>query len=136
MKKITQVMIVIVFMVMCLFTTTYAASNEKSQEPLKSETTKKVYELTKHEEETRESLVEKYGSQTYGTTAYILDKIRIFSIPCVFLGIAFSAIHQYVIGLKKLDVRDKGFNSMIAIITIGVICQVLPIIFAIVVLRN
>ena len=74
-----------------------------------------------------------YGSDTYGLTAYILNKVRIYSIPLVFVGIAISAIYQYVIGIRKLDVRDKGFSTMVAIITIGVICQILPLIFAIVV---
>ena len=65
--------------------------------------------------------------------AFILNKVRIYSIPLCFVGIAISAIYQYVIGIRKLDVRDKGFNVMIAIVTIFVICQVLPLIFAIVV---
>ena len=65
--------------------------------------------------------------------AFILNKVRIYSIPICFVGIAISAIYQYVIGIRKLDVRDKGFNVMIAIITVFVICQVLPLIFAIVV---
>ena len=133
MKKITKAILVTIFMFMCLFTTLYATSNEKSQETLKGESTGKLLEIKKHELTTIEDYKEKYGSDTYGVTAYILDRIRIYSIPLVFIGIAFSAIYQYVIGLKKLDVRDKGFNNIIAIITIGVICQILPIVFAIVV---
>lgn len=133
MKKITRVMLIVVFICMCLFTTAYAASNETQNETLKSESTGKLLEIKKHELTTIDDYKEKYGSDTYGVTAYILDRVRIYSIPLVFLGLAFSAIYQFVIGLKKLDVRDKGFNSMIAIITIGVICQILPIIFAIVV---
>lgn len=133
MKKITQAILIAVFMFMCLFTTVYATSNETSQETLKGESTGKLLEIKKHELSTIEDYKEKYGSDTYGVTAYILDRVRIYSIPLVFIGIAFSAIFQYVIGLKRLDVRDKGFNSMIAIITIGVICQILPIVFAIVV---
>ena len=35
--------------------------------------------------------------------------------------------------LKTLEVRDKGFALMIASVTIEVICQVLPLVFAIVV---
>ena len=126
-------MLIVVFMFMCLFTTAYAATNETANETLKGESTGKLLEIKKHELTTIEDYKEKYGSDTYGVTAYILDRVRIYSIPLVFLGLAFSAIYQFVIGLKKLDVRDKGFNSMIAIITIGVICQILPIIFAIVV---
>lgn len=133
MKKIARVMLTVVFVFMCLFSTVYAASNDTGDETLKGESTGKLLEIKKHELTTIEDYKEKYGSDTYGVTAYILDKVRIFSIPLVFLGVAFSAIYQYVIGLKKMDVRDKGFNSMIAIITIGVICQILPIVFAIVV---
>ena len=137
MKKIARTVLIVAFMFMCLFTPVYAtssdASNNNSNETLQSENTGKLLEIKKHELTTIDDYKEKYGSDTYGVTAYILDRVRIYSIPLVFIGLAFSAIYQFVIGLKKLDVRDKGFNSMIAIITIGVICQILPIIFAIVV---
>lgn len=140
MKKMTRTILAVLFVFMCLFTTVYAtstvyaASTEQStNETLKGESTGKLLEIKKHELTTIEDYKEKYGSDTYGVTAYILDRVRIYSIPLVFIGIALSAIYQFVVGLKKLDVRDKGFNGMIAIITIGVICQILPIVFAIVV---
>ena len=66
-------------------------------------------------------------------TAYVLDKVRIYSIPFCFVGVAIAAIYQYVLGVRKIDVRDRGLQLMIGIITIFVICQVLPLIFAIVV---
>ena len=69
----------------------------------------------------------------YGFAAYALNIIRIYSIPFGFVGIAISGIYRYVIGIRKLDVRDKGFGAMIGIITVMVICQVLPLVFAIVV---
>jgi len=133
MKKLTQIILIAIFMIMCFFTTVNAANNEKSQEVLKGESTGALLELKTHEASTMEEYKEKYGSDTYGLTAYILDKIRFFSIPLGFIGLAFSGIYRYVIGLKRLDVQDKGFNSMIAIVTIMVICQILPLIFAIVV---
>lgn len=133
MKKITQIMLIAVVMLMCLFTSVYATSNESEKETLKQHETGKILEMKNHEAKTIEEFKEQYGSDTYGVTAYILERVRIFSIPLGFLGIAFSAIYQYVIGIKKLDVRDKGFNSMIAIIAIMVICQILPLVFAIVV---
>ena len=133
MKKIVQTITVALVIFMCFFSTVYAAKDEKATETIKGESTGVLLEMKKHELNTIEDYTVKYGSNTYGVTAYILDKVRLFSRPLVFIGIAFSAIYQYVIGLKRLDVRDKGFNSMIAIITIGVICQILPIIFAIVV---
>lgn len=77
--------------------------------------------------------VERYGSDTYGLTAFILDKVRIYSIPFCFVGIVIGAIYQYVIGIRKMDLRDKGFNLLISFVTILIICQILPLIFAIVV---
>ena len=74
-----------------------------------------------------------YGSDAYGLTAYILDLVRIYSIPFCFLGIAISAIYQYMIGIRKLDTQEKGLVMMISFITILVICQILPLAFAIVV---
>ena len=62
-----------------------------------------------------------------------MSKIRVYSIPFGFVAIIIAAIYQYIIGIKKLDVRDKGFALMIASVTIVVICQVLPLVFAIVV---
>lgn len=129
MKKIVQTIIIMILTFMCLFTTVYATENET----LKGESTGKLLEIKKHELNTIEDYKEKYGSDAYGVTGYILDRVRIYSIPLIFIGIAFSAIYQYVIGLKRLDITDKGFNSMIAVITIGIICQILPLIFAIVV---
>ena len=93
-------------------------------------------ELIQMKENAKSSLAEyqeKYCSNTYGLVAYILNGIRIYSIPLCFLGIALGAIYQYVLGIRKLDVRDKGFGLLISFVTILVICQVLPLIFTIVV---
>ena len=82
---------------------------------------------------TLEEYKQKYGSDAYGLTAYVLNIIRIYSIPLCFLGIAVSAIYQYVIGIRKLDTQEKGLVMMISFVTILVICQILPLAFAIVV---
>lgn len=133
MKKVTKTILSVLIMLMCILTPVYATKTENNNETLKSQSTGRILEMKTHELNTIEDYKDKYGSETYGVTAYILDRVRIYSIPLVFIGLAFSAIYQYIIGLKRLDVRDKGFNSMIAIITIGVICQILPIVFAIVI---
>ena len=62
----------------------------------------------------------------------VLDAVRIYSIPFCLLGIAIGAIYQYIIGIRRLDVRDKGFNLIIAFVTLLVIAQVLPLVFTIV----
>ncbi len=104
-------------------------NNEKTQETSIS----KIVDFKDKEKKTLEDYKQAYGSETYGMTAYILNRIQIYSIPFCFLGIALSAIYQYVLGIRRLDTRDKGFAIMISVITIFVIAQVLPLIFAIVV---
>lgn len=127
MKKVVAIFLILI----CLFSmySVYATNNPV----IDNETQSKLVEIKEKELKEKEEYVEAYGSESYGLTAYILNKIRIYSIPCCFIGIAVAAIYQYVIGVRKIDVRDKGLVLMIGFITIFVICQVLPLIFAIVV---
>ncbi len=111
----------------------YAANTTVENEIISQETKSQLVEIKDKELQSIEDYNEAYGSNTYGLVAYILDKVRVYSIPVAFLGIAIAAIYQYVIGIRKLDVRDKGFGAMIGIVTMLIICQVLPLIFAIVV---
>ena len=109
-------------------------NTEATQAPIITEEV--AGELIKVKENTKkeyQEYIDLYGSETYGITAYILNKVRLYSIPFCFIGIAIGAIFQYVIGVRKLDLRDKGFHLVVAFITILVICQILPLIFAIVV---
>lgn len=109
------------------------AANTNQEEIISEETKSQLVEIKDKELKSIEDYNEAYGSTTYGLVAYILDKVRVYSIPVAFLGIAIAAIYQYVIGIRKLDVRDKGFGAMIGIVTMLIICQILPLIFAIVV---
>ena len=81
-----------------------------------------------------EEKVIQYGNnKTYGMTAYALDIIRWYSIPACFLGIAAGAIAQFALGTRRLDMKQKGARMIFAFITLLVICQVMPLVFAIVV---
>ena len=100
---------------------------------LRNDATVNLVQIKEKELETLQDYQDSYGDATYGFVAYILNIIRIYSIPFGFVGIAISGIYRYIIGIRKLDVRDKGFGAMIGIITAMVICQVLPLVFAIVV---
>ena len=92
-----------------------------------------LIKIKENSAKTLDEYKQKYGSDAYGLTAYILNLIRIYSIPLCFLGIAVSAMYQYVIGIRKLDTQEKGLVTMISFVTILVICQILPLAFAIVV---
>ena len=127
MKKVIAIFLVI----FCLLSIcSVYASNSKV---IDNETESKLVEIKDKELKEKDEYVEAYGSESYGMTAYILNKIRLYSIPCCFIGIAVAAIYQYAIGIRRIDVRDRGLHLMIGFITILVICQVLPLVFAIVI---
>ena len=124
--------VIAIFLVMfCLISmySVYASSTTI----IDNQTTSQLIEIKEKELNELEDYTQAYGSESYGFTAYILNKVRLYSIPCCFVGIAIAAIYQYVIGVRKIDVRDRGLQLMIGFITIFVIAQVLPLIFAIVV---
>ena len=132
MKRIAMICTISFLILISIFCTNsvYASNNN---EIITEETKSELVEIKDNELKSIEDYRNAYGSNTYGAVAYILNKVRIYSIPFCFLGIAISAIYEYVLGIRHMETRDKGFNAMIAIVTIFVICQVLPLIFAIVV---
>lgn len=132
MKKtlISFVIMMCFFSIFCIGSV-FAANN--TTEIISDETKSQIVTLKDNELKSMKDYQEAYGSETYGVVAYILNKVRIYSIPFGILGIAISAIFQYVIGIRHLENRDKGFNTMIAIITLLIICQVLPLVFAVIV---
>jgi len=127
MKKV----IAIFFIVICLFS--ICAVQASSAQVIDNQTSSQLVEIKEKELKELADFTEAYGSESYGLTAYLLNKVRLYSIPTCFVGIAIAAIYQYVIGVRKIDVRDRGLQLMIGFITIFVIAQVLPLIFAIVV---
>lgn len=129
MKKV----IAIISIIFCIIGCTSVYAENDTNVVAQESTTGKLIEIKEKELNTLEEYKEAYGSDAYGLTAYLLNRIRIYSIPFGFVAIVIAAIYQYIIGIKKLDVRDKGFALMIASVTLVVICQVLPLVFAIVV---
>ena len=98
-----------------------------------NETESNLIKIKEEQIKTLDEYIEKYGSQVYGWTAYILHGIQIYSIPLCFLAIAISAIYRFVIGARHMGNAEKGLGLMVTFVTLTIICQVLPLIFAIVV---
>lgn len=128
MRKIMLTVMLLIVMVILGCNQVYAAENV-----IDTPNESQLIEIKENAAKTLEEYKQKYGSDAYGLTAYILNIVRIYSIPFCFLGIAISAIYQYMIGIRKLDTQEKGLYMMISFITILVICQILPLAFAIVV---
>ena len=130
MKKATIIVTILLLIIGLLLCTNKTYAAEKA---IDNSTESRIIELKENATKSLEDYKEKYGSDAYGITAYILNRISIFSIPFCFLGIAISGIYQYIIGIRKLDVKEKGLTMMVTFVTTLVICQILPLAFAIVV---
>lgn len=100
---------------------------------LDQKTESSLVEIKNDQLRTIKDYQEKYGSEAYGTTAYVLHIVQVWSIPFCFLGIVIGVICDYVIGLKHLEVKEKGLALIVTFVTLTIICQVLPLVFAIVV---
>ena len=128
MKKILAIITIFIVIIgtFLVVTNVYAA-----EQAIDEGTESKIVEIKDNAAKSLEDYQEKYGSDIYGLVAYILNLVRIYSIPLCFLGIAIGAIHQYVIGIRKLDTLEKGMALIVTFVTILIICQILPLAFAV-----
>ena len=127
MKKV----IAIISIIFCIIGCTSVYAENDTNVVAQESTTGKLIEIKEKELNTLEEYKEAYGSDAYGLTAYLLNRIRIYSIPFCFLGIAIGAIHKYVIGIRKLDTLERGMALIVSFVTILIICQILPLAFAV-----
>ena len=88
MKKIGIVFAII----LCVFSSTVVlATNTKqtkttyNNQVVQSETVNQLVEMKDSEKKTLEDYQKAYGSETYGLTAYILNKVQVLSIPFCFV---------------------------------------------------
>lgn len=101
--------------------------------------TNQIVENTQNEvkskmEQKKTEYTEKYGSDAYWMAGFIIEEIvQPYSIPLCFAGIAMGLVFQYVMGTRRLDYKHRGFGTVIVFVTILIICQVLPFIYALVV---
>ena len=104
---------------------------QAAEQAIDEETESRLVEIKEDSANSLKDYQEKYGSDVYGLVAYILNIVRIYSIPFCFLGIAIGAIHKYVVGIRKLDTLEKGLGLIVTFVTILIICQILPLAFAV-----
>ena len=128
MKKVLAIFTILV-MTLGIFTFTNTVYAETTK-AIDNKTESQLVEIKETQTKSLEDYKQKYGSDAYGTVAYILNIVRIYSIQFCFLGIEIGAIHQYIIGIRKLDTLEKGMGLVVTFVTLLVICQVLPLAFA------
>lgn len=127
MKKALLIFTIFIIIIGTFFATMQTYAAEKA---IDESTESKIIEIKDNAASSLADYQDKYGSDVYGLVAYILNLVRIYSIPLCFLGIAIGAIHQYVIGIRKLDTLEKGMGLVVTFVTLLIICQILPLAFA------
>ena len=132
MKKIARIFAILALVLIVLLLCS-SLVNAATTEVIDKDTESQLVGIKNNAKSSLENYKEKYGSDAYGFTAYILNLVRIYSIPFGFLGITISGIYQYIIGIRHLENNERGLVMMVSCITILVICQILPLAFAIVV---
>ena len=133
MKKILITsMIVLLFVINMLVTNVYADEDKGIIDEVMTEQGNLI-KLKENQAKSLEEYKAKYGSDSYGLTAYILHVVQIYSIPFCFLGIIISIIYKVIIGARHLENAEKGLGMIVAVVTLTIICQVLPLVFALVV---
>ena len=136
-RNIAVIMITLLIMMISVVAVNkvYAASatNGTTEKVIPNETESTLVQLKEKEMKSLEDYKETYGSDAYGITAFALHKLQIFSIPCCFLGIMVGAIYNYILGIRHLETQEKGLALMVTFVTLTIICQVLPLVFTIVV---
>lgn len=134
-KALVLVTIILLFIIIGINIFTTKVYAEESNGIIDEVTSSKgnLIQLKENQAKTLEEYKTKYGSDSYGLTAYILHVVQIYSIPFCFLGIIISIIYKVIIGARHLENAEKGLGMIVAVVTLTIICQVLPLVFALVV---
>ena len=128
MKKIA-IIAIIIFIVFGFFANTMPV--KAAEHVIDNETESQIIEIKENQAKTLEDYKVKYGSDAYGVVAYILHLLQVYSIPFCFLGLAIGAMRKYILGIRRLDTLEKGMAVMVTFSVILIICQVLPLAFAV-----
>ncbi len=131
MKKVIVGIILVIILSLALNTVVLA---ENATNTLEDQNANEILTVKKEVNTKLDEYTEKYDSEAYGLAAYILNRVRIYSIPVCFIGIVIGALNQYVLGTRRLDKKHKGYGIIMTFVTLLVVCQVLPLIFTIVVI--
>ena len=98
MKKVVVIIgILAILLGIFTFQTKVYAADEKV---LDNETESQLVQIKEEAANSLEDYQQKYGSDAYGLVAYILNLVRIYSIPFCFLGIAVPIMMKKLLYMK------------------------------------
>ena len=77
--------------------------------------------------------IERYGDKTHGYVAYILSRIRYYSIPFCILLFVIGSFLYYIVGQEKFVESERGYGMVVASIFFFAIAQIAPLIYTLII---
>lgn len=77
--------------------------------------------------------IDKYNDEFFGTIAYALDWLRIYSLPVIFIIMIIGSFNFLIVGNKKLDKKEQGYSMIVFSVIALVVFNVLPLLYAVLV---
>ena len=127
MKKIVISLFIAIVMVIFCEKIVYANDEIKINSQIVNIKQKNVDEIEKYKIQ--------YGNEAFGMVAYILDKVRLYIIPLCFIGFCIVKIYE-IIGIRDALLLERARALRVMFVSIFLICQILPLVFAIVIKLN
>lgn len=93
----------------------------------------KVLENVSASERKKAYYIDKYNDDFFGTIAYGLDWLRIYSLPVIFIIMIIGSFNFLIIGNKKLDKKEQGYSMIVFSVIALVVFNVLPLLYAVLV---
>ncbi len=92
-----------------------------------------VEQLDQSNNEKLNKYIEKYEDKTSGYVAYVLSRIRFYSIPFCILLFVIGSFLYYIVGQEKFVESERGYGMVVASIFFFAIAQIAPLIYTLVV---
>ena len=93
----------------------------------------KVLENVTESDRKKANYIDKYNDEFFGTIAYGLDWLRIYSLPVIFIIMIIGSFNFLIIGNKKLDKKEQGYSMIVFSVIALVVFNVLPLLYAVIV---
>lgn len=93
----------------------------------------KILENVSESDRKKANYIDKYNDEFFGTIAYALDWLRIYSLPVIFIIMIIGSFNFLIIGNKKLDKKEQGYSMIVFSVIALVVFNVLPLLYAVIV---
>lgn len=108
-------------------------TEDKSEDANLNDASETILENVTESERKKAYYIDKYNDEFFGTIAYALDWLRIYSLPVIFIIMIIGSFNFLIVGNKKLDKKEQGYSMIVFSVIALVVFNVLPLLYAVLV---